>query len=438
MILTSVERSVISFLKHKPAEEFAVKLIRFAAGLLVLLGFSVSGISQENKGPAEILTLQQAVERALENYPALQIQRYAIEQALGQKTTAGLLPNPVLSYYKEDLDLRGQKVGEEVFSAGLPLNFLWNRWPQANAANAQVEAENISLLNVQRLVKFEVQKAFVECYYAAQSHDAWQKAAAVFKQAATTGKIRLTDGDISGYEQQRIALEQQRYQKAASEAQMEFINSRRRLAFLLEPTRSEIPFEPAGDFQTSAPEIDLENLLAHALQNRPDLQAARAIARSKQAALRAAKWQRLPAAGVSAGYKKQVDDFKGAVVQVNLDFPLFDRNQGGVHSARAAHEQQITATGLLEKQIALEVRQAYDRYRLYRELLETRDDEQPESMLEIAQFSYAEGEMPLIELLDGVRAYSEAFQTRFDLLLKYQLSIFELEKVAATVIWTQN
>ena len=148
----------------------------------------------------------------------------------------------------------------------------------------------------------------------------------------------------------------------------------------------------------------------------------------------AAKWQRLPAASVSGGYKKQADDFKGAVIQVNLGFPLFDRNQGEVRSARAVHEQQATATALLEKQAALEVRQAYDRYRLYRELLEARTGEQPRpgGVLQIAQYSYAEGEMSLIELLDGVRAYSEAFQTQFDLLLKYQLSIFELEKAAAT------
>jgi len=424
-----------------------LKHIQLVACLFFLLGFSIVAIPQEMR-PVQPLTLQQAVERALANYPTLQIQRYEIEQALGHKTTAGLLPNPVLSYYKEGLDLAGQKGGEEIFSAGLPLNFLWNRWSQVNAANAQVEASNLALANVQRLVTFEVQKAFVECYYAAQSYEAWQKAAAVFRQAATTGKIRLTDGDISGYEQQRIALEQQRYQKVAGEAQVEFINSRRQLAFLLDPTQSEMQFEPTGvksDFRNAResptspiPEINLEKLLAHAMQNRPDLQAARAISRSKHAALSAAQWQRLPAASVSAGYKKQVDNFKGAVIQVNLGFPLFDRNQGEVRSARAVHEQQVTATGLLEKQAALEVRQAYDRYRLYRELLEARTGEQPEALLQIAQFSYAEGEMPLIELLDGVRAYSEAFQTRFDLLLKYQLSIFELEKAAATEIWTQN
>ena len=419
-----------------------MKFTPFIAGLVLVSAWPLSVICQELGQPAQPLTLQQAIERALANYPALQIQRYEIEQALGQKTTAGLLPNPVLTYYKEGLDLSGQKGGEEIFSAGLPLNFLWNRWPQTNAAEAQVEASNLALANVQRLVKFEAQKAFVECYYAAQSYQAWQKAAAVFQQAATAGKIRLADGDISGYEQQRIALEQQRYQKAAGEAQVEFINSRRRLAFLLDPAQSEMQFEPisvksdfrndGGESPTSPmPEINLEKLLAHAMQNRPDLQAARAMSRSKQAALSAAKWQRLPQAGVSAGYKKQVDDFKGAVIQVNLGFPLFDRNQGEVRSARAAHEQQITATELLEKQAALEVRQAYDRYRLYRELLEARTAEQPESVLQIAQFSYTEGEMPLIELLDGVRAYSEAFQTRFDLLLQYQLSIFELEKAAA-------
>lgn len=433
-----------------------MKFIPFIAGLVLVSAWPLSAICQELGQPAQPLTLQQAIERALANYPALQIQRYAIEQAVGLKTTAGLLPNPVLSYYKENLNLGGQKGGEEIFSAGLPLNFLWNRWSQVNAAGAQVEASNLALANVQRLVTFEVRKAFVECYYATQSYEAWQKAAAVFKQAATTGKIRLTDGDIAGYEQQRIALEQQRYQKAAGEAQVEFINSRRRLAFLLDPTQSEIQFEPISvksdfrndDFQDKVfggesptspmPEINLEKLLAHAMQNRPDLQAARAISRSKQAALSAAKWQRLPAASVSAGYKKQVDDFKGAVIQVNLGFPLFDRNQGEVRSARAVHEQQVTATDLLEKQAALEVRQAYDRYRLYRELLDVRSNQQPESVLQIAQFSYAEGEMSLVELLDGVRAYSEAFQSQFDLLLQYQLSIFELEKAAATVIWTQN
>ena len=421
----------------------SLRLEQCIASLMFLSGLASSGISQELDKPVRPLTLQQAVERALVNYPALQIQRHAIEQAQGLKTTAALLPNPVLSYYKEDLDLGGQKGGEEIFSAALPLNFLWNRWSQVHTANTQVEAEQLTLVNVQRLIKFEAQKAFAECYYAGQNNGAWQKAATIFRQAASTGTVRLADGDISGYEQQRIALEELRYQKAATEAQVEFINSRRRLAFWLDPSQTETQFEPVGAFPGDSLAMTLENLLAHAIQHRPDLEAARTVLRGKQAELSAAKWQQVPAASLTGGYKKEVSNFKGAVIQVNLGFPLFDRNQGEVRSARAAHEQQTTTTDLLEKQVALEVRQAYERYRRYREQVERvfRTPERafdPERVLQIAQFSYAEGEMSLVELLDGVRAYGEAFQTRYDLLLKYQLSIFELEKAAATYVWTQN
>ena len=71
-----------------------MKHFQYAVGLFFLIGFSVSGFPQEIGQPAQPLTLQQAIDRALAKYPALQIQRYEIEQALGQKTTAGLLPNP--------------------------------------------------------------------------------------------------------------------------------------------------------------------------------------------------------------------------------------------------------------------------------------------------------------------------------------------------------
>ena len=232
-------------------------------------------------------------------------------------------------------------------------------------------------------------------------------------------------------------MEHLRYRKAEAEAQVELLHSRRRLAFLLDPAQIETSFETTADLPSRAPDIALENLLVKAIQNRPDLQAVRATLRSQQAALSAARRQRLPAASLSGGYKRQVDGFKGPVVQVSLGLPLFNRNQGEVMSAGAAALQQNLSVDLLEKQVALEVRQAYDRCRLYREQADAFLKEGSQSsgqVLEVAQFSYVEGEMSLLELLDGVRAYSEAFQATYDLLLKYQLSLFELEKAAATPI----
>ena len=214
-------------------------------------------------------------------------------------------------------------------------------------------------------------------------------------------------------------------------------NSQKQLAFLLNPNKSHALIVTSAVFPSPGPDISAEELLAQSMENRADLQAARSTLRSKQAALTVNKWRRLPEITASAGYKKQVDDFKGAVVQISFGFPLFNRNQGNISSANAALNQQTLATELLEKRVALEVRLAYETYQLYRQPVGQFLDQSvrpPEQLLEIARFSYAEGEMSLLELLDGVRAYSESFQTRNDLLLKYQRSIFELEKATGTPI----
>ncbi|MEE9169646.1 MAG: TolC family protein [bacterium] len=399
--------------------------------------FTVSGIAQEIETKPQTLALQQAIEVALANYPALQIQRYAVEQAQGLKTTAGLFPNPVITFYRENLSFNKQDGGETTVFAGLPLNFLWSRWSKVAAASAQVDAEQMMLADVRRLIIFEVQKAFAETYFAGQNYQAWQKAANVFRRAAEASRHRFAEGDMAGYEHQRITVEYLRYQKGEAEAKVQLNNSQRQLSFLLNPDQSETLIETSAVFPSHLPDTSKEKLLEQSMENRPDLQAATATLRSRRAALTANKWGRLPEIIASVGYKKQVDDFKGAVVQVNFGFPLFDRNQGKVRSAGAALNQQRLAMELLEKRVALEVRQAYETYQLYHQQVEmflAESVQPPEQLLEVAQFSYSEGEMSLVELLDGVRAYSESFQTKNDLLLKHQLSIFELEKATATSI----
>jgi len=101
---------------------------------LIFYVFASPGMTQEIETTPLTLTLPQAIERALANYPALQIQQYNVEQAQGQKTTAGLLPNPFVTFYREDLSLNGQDGGETTLYAGLPLNFLWSRWSRISAA----------------------------------------------------------------------------------------------------------------------------------------------------------------------------------------------------------------------------------------------------------------------------------------------------------------
>jgi cobalt-zinc-cadmium efflux system outer membrane protein len=410
--------------------EVSLKSIKRITSVLILC--SIAGLGQ----PQEIsLTLQQAVERALEKHPLIEIQRRGIERAQGQRTTAGLIPNPTLGYYREDLNLGPIESGEWIFSASLPLDFIWTRWPKMSAASARIEAERLHLANLKLQMTFELQKAYIETHFAGQIVQGWENASRVTEQALQAAQARFADGDLSGYDQQRIAVELQRYQNSATEAQISLQSNRRRLAFLLDPSAAHLVVQTTGNFPLpGAPDLSEERMLEMAKASRPDLQAAQAILRGRQSSLAAAKWDALPDVNALLGYKKQVDDFKGTVFQVNVNIPIFDRGQGEQRQARATLEQQIVSNALLEKHVELEVREAYAKFRFYQKQIESfraATPNRPEQLLETVMLSYDEGEMSLLELLDGVRAYSASFETKNETLLKYQLSLFELEKAVA-------
>ena len=377
---------------------------------------------------AEMLTLPEAVERALQQSSSIEIQRHVIQEAEGVKTTVGLLPNPALSYTREELSQAGLNGGEWALSASVPLTFLWTRGPERSAANARIQAETLSLKRLQNQIQFEVQKAFVEYHFSREKNLAWQKASTILKKALNAGNIRQAEGDISKYEQQRIALEALRYSRLEAESLTDVNQHLRRLAFYLDRQDAEIETTLEGsDFELA---IDLNMALDRAMTHRTDLLARSALMTSSQVGVIAAGRKGWPETNISFGFKSQEDGFEGAIFQADLELPIFSRNQGKVKTAKAVVERHRLSLVLLEKQVQTEVQNAFEQFNLYTEQINQMEEANisPDSILEIAQFAYSEGDMSLIEMLDGLQAYSGAFLARFDLLKSYYISRFELEK----------
>ncbi len=374
----------------------------------------------------EPLTLSEAVKRALTHAPMLDIQRLVIQESEGAKTDAGLLPNPVVSYTRETLRQSGLDGGEWVLSTSLPLAFLWTRGSDVRVANAQVQSEKFTLDHLQKEVRFQVQKTFVTYHFAREKHRVFQKASALFQEAAQTGNIRQLEGDISVYEQHRIWLEALHYARLEAEAQIELNQLFRKLSFYIQWSEADI--ETVLDAPMEI--VDLNVAIDQAMAHRSDLQMAKTLVNAGEASWVAAKRRGWPETEVSFAFKRQVDGFDGAVFEVGIGLPIFNRNQGKVKIAQASFERQRLTEALLQKQVQQDVASARDRYRLYGEQIKRMEQVSapPDSVLEIAKFSYLEGELSLVEMLDGVRAYSDAFQARLDLLSAYHTSQFELEK----------
>lgn len=404
---------------------------------ILIIGFFVIVPNQKVYSQSQTMTMREAVDRALTTHPEMKIQKFAIENAIGLHKNASLVPNPVFSYYREDLSLNGKNRGESILSAGYPLKFLWTRSASITEAEERISEAELIRTDKMRQITFAVQKAYLDYHYANLSLNAWQKVSAFFQKALDITKERFAEGDIAGYDQHRIALEYLMYTQAEEKARIELENSRNRLAFLTGLSKNDSNIETVADFPQQLTVTTVENIIAQAMENRPDLKAAKAHLRVKQASLIIAKKNVYPDVTLNAGYKRQVDNTKGSMVQLTVGIPIFNRNQGIIQSANAQLEQQQPKIEYMEKQIFLEIEQAFNRYTHFRNLVNQfslNTYQVPGQVLEIAQTSYSEGEMTLIELLDAVRAFNEVTQMRFELLFKYQLSMFELENVSASSV----
>jgi cobalt-zinc-cadmium efflux system outer membrane protein len=165
------------------------------------------------------------------------------------------------------------------------------------------------------------------------------------------------------------------------------------------------------------------------LQQRPELRRWQSAVEAQQAARRAARQEAWPDPSVTAGYKRQSDGFEGAFLGIGIPLPLFDRNRGAAEAEAERLDAARTQQSLARREIRNEVRQAHAAYTSARRQSQLLSDELLRGsgdLLRIAQTSYDEGEMSLVELLDAADAYRDARLRSVDLRVDLWTRYFSL------------
>jgi cobalt-zinc-cadmium efflux system outer membrane protein len=255
-----------------------------------------------------------------------------------------------------------------------------------------------------------VTEAYVEAATAETRLQRLRRVTRVFRQADSSMARRQREGDASGYTARRIRLERARYEQRLAAARLEVRNAREQLALLILPEGA--PSVAAEALPSrKPPSISERKALQAALQRRPELRRWQSAVEAQQAARRASRQEAWPDPSVTAGYKRQSNGFEGAFLGIGIPLPLFDRNRGAADAEAkrldAAQTQQILA----RREIRNEVRRAHAAYTSARRQAELLGDDLLRGtgdLLRIAQTSYGEGEMSLVELLDAADAYRDA------------------------------
>lgn len=367
-------------------------------------------------GPERRVTLDQALQLFRANNLSLRRAQSEVEAMRGQARQTAAYPNPRLQASYEPIWRNGTRRSETYVNLSQRIA-LSGRSGRVDAAQARVDAVQARTQADSLRLTFEVTEAYVRAAAAEARLMRFSRVAQVFRRADSSFAAREAAGDASGYAVRRIRLERARYEQRFAAAQLDAENAWQQLALLILP--DEAPAVAAEDLpQILPPAITEQQAIRTALRRRPELRRWQSEIDAQQAALLAARRAARPSPTITAGYKQQSDGFAGAFLGAAIPLPVFDRNRGQavIESARLSVAE--TTQMLVRREVQNDVRRAHSAYASLRrqmqmigqDLLSGSDD-----LLRIAQTSYTEGEMSLVELLDAAEAYRDGQIRTIDL-----------------------
>lgn len=349
---------------------------------------------------ADGLTQEEAVAIALWNSPSFQATLVDLGVARADLVDAGLLRNPILSL----LFPVGPKQLE--FTLQFPFEVFVQRPARVSAAKSNVQAVGQRLVWDGLSLIAQVRGAHADALVADRRLLLANENATLTRRLADIADARLRAGDISDLEARAPRNDALRTAVVQRAAQHDRDLARLTLAGLLglneTPDRLEAKSSAAYD---AAPCSVDDTRLNSALASRPDVRAAEL---GIEAATARARWERsrfLALMGVLDANGKGTEGFEMGP-GINVDLPLFNRNQGGRARATAEIERASQLYAAARLQVVTDVRTAGVRVAQAQQALEawTRDIV---PSLEIehrqAEGAYQAGEIPLLNVLDVSR-----------------------------------
>jgi outer membrane protein, heavy metal efflux system len=391
-----------------------VRGILAAAGVLGSLLVADSALAQ---GPVKI-TLEQAIQMALQHNHTLQAARTAIQQNQAAEITANLRPNPTFFTDWEYLPLfyrpQGQSVGDYIQAStegDLGLSYLIERGNKRarrlEAAKSATAVTRSQVADNERGTAFQVGSLFINAQLAQSTLELAETDLKSFQQTVDISEIQFKDGGLSENDHLKIKLQLLQFEIDVQQALLNKAQALSDLRQLLGYDSVPATYDVVGEFEYRPLVFTLEELQAKALQNRPDLRAAvlGIAAANSQYALAKANGKQDPT--ISGNYS-HVNGISAVTWSFSIPLAIFDRNQGNIAQTRVAirqaEEQQKAASG----QVLTDVKDAYEGLQesaRIAQMFRSSYLEVAQKSRDISEYAYRRGALALLDFLDAERSY---------------------------------
>jgi cobalt-zinc-cadmium efflux system outer membrane protein len=402
---------------------------------------------QSTNGPIRI-TLDEAIQMALQHNHNILAARTTIEQSQDLEITANLRPNPSLFSDWEYLPLgspasqnpglyAGQSTNDYLHNnteGDIGLSYLHERGNKRHAryqAAKDVTAQTRSLVaDNERGLSFQVATLFINVQLAESTLDLAQQDLKSFQKTVDIGEHQFKAGGISEDDYLKIESQLLQFESNQEQAEMAKVQGLSDLRQLLGYESVSAQYDVSADFAYQPLQGNLEDLQMKALQNRPDLRAAVQGVTAAKSGYVLAKADGVQDLTVQGNYS-HVNGINAVSFYASIPIPVFNRNQGEIARTKSviamSQEQQAFTNG----QVLTDVKDAYEGLRSNDRLVLLYRDKYldvAKKDLDITDYAYHRGGLALLDYLDAVRTYHATQLAYRQTLASYLLALEQLRE----------
>ena len=413
--------------------------VSIVVGALVLL----TAVHMAAQAPAVRVTIEQAIDMALQHNHALQAARTTIQQNQALEVTANLRPNPVLLGDMQFLPLfqPGTFTSDYVDNAAqfdLGVAYLFERGEKRQhrlqAAKDQTATTTAQVADNERTLTFNVGAQFIAAVLAQANLDFAEQGLTSFQQTVTISEASHSAGAMSDGDLLKIKLQLLQFQMDVSSAKLARVQALASLRQLLGYESVPDNYEVAGDLQYQPVTVGEDDLKMLALRQRPDLRAAQLAVTAAQSQLALAQSNGKKDVTAQINYT-HVAAMSTASLFASIQLPIFDRNQGEIARTRFAITQSQELSSEQSSIVLTDVANAYESLRTNDAVVKLYQSgylKQATDSRDISQYGYQRGATNLLDFLDAQRSYRAIELAYRQSLASYMIALEQLRQAVGT------
>ncbi len=399
---------------------------------------SAPGSSQ----PVVIIDLDQAIHLAIEHNHSLKAARTAIQQSQAQEITAAIRPNPVFNYDDLFIPITPNQWTTATFNTitefDVGTTMTWERGHKRQrrieAARDQTAVVRSEVYDNERTLAFDVAQQFIGALLARSTLDFAQQDLADFEQTVGISESRYKAGDISEGDLLKIKLQLLQFQTDVSSAQLSLVQAKASLRALLGYDAVPNSYELAGNLAYTPLHLNKQDIQIMALKLRPDYQAAIQSVTAAGSQYRLAQANAKRDLNTTADYT-HVSGLNSLSFSLNIELPIWDRNQGEIARTRYATDQAQEQKTLAEETVMTDVANAYETLSTADRVVELYQSgylKQAQDSRDISQYAYKRGAASLLDFLDAQRSYRSVQLAYRQALATQMLALEQAREVVGT------